>query len=72
MAINIDRLKEIVIEKGISYAELAESTGMSKTQISRIVGGVVNKVRPTTISKISNALGVSYKELYIKEENKGE
>ena len=67
MAINIERLKEIVIEKGISYTELAEMAGVSKTQISRLISGNVDNVRPTTISKISNGLGVSYKELYIKE-----
>ena len=72
MSINIERLKEIVIEKGISYTQLAEMTGVSKTQISRLISGNVDKVRPTTISKLSIALGVSYKEIYIKEESKSE
>lgn len=72
MALNVERLRELVIELGISYSELAEKTKMSKTQISRLVNGNVDKVRPMTISKLCSGLGVSYKELYIKEEPKSE
>lgn len=62
MAINIEKLKEIMIEKGLSYTELSEITGVSKVQIHRLFKGDVEKTTLKTISKLSKGLGVSYKE----------
>lgn len=72
MAINIEKLNEIIVDSKISYTELAEKTGMSKTQISRIVNGHVDKLRPTTIGKICSVLNISCKDLRVKEEPKSE
>ena len=37
MSINVRRLKEIIIEKGLSCSELAAITGVSKAQIYRLI-----------------------------------
>lgn len=56
MSINIAKIQEILIEKGISYTELSKLTGISKTHISRIINGKTTRVRTTTINKLAKAL----------------
>lgn len=67
MPLNIDKLNELLVEKELNYSDLAEKANISKTQISRIVNKDNPEVRLKTISAISKALGVSYKELYISK-----
>ena len=65
MPINVQRLKELVIERGISYTELSKKSNISKTQISRIINSDgTKKVRPTTIKLLADSLKVNYKELW--------
>lgn len=68
MAINIEKLNGLLIEKGLNYSDLAKKANMSKSQLSRIINKDNPVVRLKTISAISNALGVNYKEIYISEE----
>ena len=68
MPIDITKINNIIIKKGFSYSDLAKKSGISRTQISRIINSNKNtKSNLKTIGKISNALGVDYKEI-IKEE----
>ena len=67
MSLNVERLNELLIEKKLNYSELAEKAKMSKTQISRIVNKNEPKVQLKTISALSEALEVPYKELYIAD-----
>ena len=49
------RIKAILKEKGLKQQELADSAGMSKSYLSRIIHGTIN---PTidTIEQLENAL----------------
>ena len=68
---DVERLKELLIEEGLNYSDLAEKAEISKTQVYRIVNKSNPKIQIKTISALSKALGVSYKELYVSDE-KGE
>ena len=63
MLLNVNRLIELVIEKGMSYTELAIESKISKTQISRIVNSTKPNVRNTTIKSLADSLGVECKEI---------
>lgn len=57
------RIKELIKEKGVTNAELAEKSGVSKVSISLILNG---KTNPSVdmLCKIANALGVGVSELF--------
>ena len=61
-----DYLKEIRKEKGLSQRQLAELSGISNTEISRLESG--NRVNPSpkTLKAIAPNLGVSYGDLLKK------
>ena len=62
------KMNKLLALKGFNYTDLAKKSGISRTQISRIINSNKNtKSNLKTIGKISNALGVDYKEI-IKEE----
>lgn len=65
MPLNVEKLNELLVKKNLNYSELAEKANISKTQISRIVNKDKPKVQLKTISALSKALEVPYKELYI-------
>ncbi|NMF06298.1 helix-turn-helix domain-containing protein [Clostridium beijerinckii] len=64
MAIDRDKLKELVIKNQMTYSDLADKAKISKSQISKILNGdESSKVRTDTIGKLASALGVDYKEI---------
>lgn len=64
MAIDRDKLKELVIKNQMTYSDLADKSKISKSQISKILNGdESSKVRTDTIGKLASALGVDYKEI---------
>lgn len=67
MTINIAKLREIMIEKGLGYTDLSEITGISRVQICRLFKGNVEKTTLKTISKLSKGLEISYKE-FVEED----
>ncbi|MDU1339402.1 helix-turn-helix domain-containing protein [Clostridium butyricum] len=67
MPLNVDKLNELLVEKNLNYSELAKKANISKNQISRIVNKDKPRVQLKTISALSKALNVSYKELYISD-----
>lgn len=58
MALDIEKLRELVIESGLSYSELSEKSGISKTHISRIINLEVKNVRTKTIKALCDALEI--------------
>ena len=69
MAIDKDKLRDLVIKKQMTYSDLADKANISKSQISKILNGdESSKVRTDTIGKLSSALGVDYKEILKVEE----
>lgn len=65
------RIKEVMKEKGMTSASLAEKVGIHKTSVSLIING---KMNPTldTIEKMADALGVHFGDLYISNMSKTE
>jgi transcriptional regulator with XRE-family HTH domain len=59
----MNRIKEILKEKGMSQKELAEKLGMSDVGVSKIVNGSTTK---DTMKKIAEILGVETEVLYAK------
>lgn len=59
------RIREIMLEKGISVNEMSEKLGITRQSFYSIVNG-----NPTmsTLTKIAEILGVTVKELF-KDEN---
>ncbi|WP_172251900.1 helix-turn-helix domain-containing protein [Saccharibacillus deserti] len=56
-------LKQVRERKGWSINRLAGAAGVSTSQISRIEHGLRGVPKPQTITKIAQALGVSYEEM---------
>jgi putative transcriptional regulator len=61
---SLNRIKVVLVEKGLSNNWLAEQLGKSKTTVSR---WCTNDMQPSleTLSKISQALEVEMKELIV-------
>ena len=60
------RIREIMLEKGISVNEMSEKLGITRQSFYSIVNG-----NPTmsTLTKIAEILGVTVKELFKYESN---
>lgn len=69
-----DFIKQIRISKNLTVNELAELSGISGAQVSRIENGKRNVPKPDTIRALSAALDIPYETLmrkadYISETN---
>lgn len=60
------RIREIMLEKGISVNEMSEKLGMTRQSFYSIVNG-----NPTmsTLAKIAEILGVTVKQLFKEDDN---
>lgn len=67
MPIDITKINNLLIEKGLNYSDLAEKSGVSRAQISRIINSKSSRSNTKTISKIVKALDVDYEDI-CKEE----
>lgn len=56
-------ISELRNEKGLSQRKLAELSGVSNTEISRIESGERKKVSPEILKALAPHLGVSYEKL---------
>lgn len=63
------RIREILIEKGMTNADLQKILGVSKQYISNIINGRQNVSVPK-LQEIANALGVNISELFVESINK--
>ena len=52
------KLKELLAEKGITQAELAETTGVATSTLSRFANNNVNRIDIGILNKISDALNL--------------
>jgi len=60
-SVDVDKLKELRIDQGLSQRELSERAGISNTSVWKIErGGGAN---PATLKKIADVLGVRASEL---------
>lgn len=59
------RIREILIEKGMTNADLQKKLGVSKQYISNIINGRQNVSVPK-LQEIANALGVNISELFVE------
>ena len=56
MEVNVDKLKELRIDQGLSQRALAKHAGLSQTSVWKIErGGGAN---PATLKKLADVLGV--------------
>ena len=67
------RLKEILLEKGVTGKDLSERVGVSAVAISNIVSGN-SFPKPELLKKIADELDVDIRELFVstKEDNGAE
>lgn len=56
---NIALYKQTLKERGWTYRDLAQKTGISLTNVSRIMAGIVTDPRQSTIEAIETALGIN-------------
>ena len=61
-------LREVRKEKGITQQQLAESSGVSQSQIARYESGE-RQPRPKVAQKLGKVLDVDWKELYEEEQD---
>ncbi len=57
--LNIERLKNAKKEKKLSYDELAQLTGLSRSTITNIFCGYIDLPRHETVQAIERALGLA-------------
>ena len=55
----INRLKEVIENSGLSYAELEKKTGIAKSSIQRYASGTTKKIPIDAVQVIAKAVGVS-------------
>jgi transcriptional regulator with XRE-family HTH domain len=61
-AVDVDKLKELRIDRGLSQRRLSELAGVSNTTIWHIERGDYN-ASPATLKKLADVLGVRASEL---------
>lgn len=57
------RLKSLRKDAALSMAQLAQASGVSKTQINRIELGMADMTRVTVVAKLARGLGVDFETL---------
>lgn len=65
-----NRLKELCEEKGMSYQELAEKSGIPVRRIYRIVYGTTSNIGIFFMLRLCNALEITVDEFFQSEEFK--
>lgn len=60
---NITQLKAEMKRQKITYPQLAELTGISRSAISKIFSGIATNPRAETIRKIEEALGLQSSDI---------
>lgn len=60
----MNKIKELLKEKGMSQKELAEKLGMTEVGVSKMVNGTTSK---STMKKVADILGVEVGDLYSED-----
>ena len=66
MDFTVNRIKQIMKKQGIIQADLAEITGISQGDLSKIINGKKERVSLMSAAKISKALGYSVEHIWPK------
>ncbi len=53
------RLRQVILDSGLSYAELEKRTGIAKSNLQRYAAGITKKIPMSALEAIANATGVS-------------
>jgi transcriptional regulator with XRE-family HTH domain len=61
------RINELLIERGITFGELSEGIGVGRTNLYNYISETNNTI--VVLKKISEYLGVSIRDLFSKEES---
>lgn len=64
---DISLYKQALKERGWTYRDLARETGISLTNVSRIMAGIVKDPRQSTIELIEKALGINVYSITAEE-----
>ena len=59
-----ERLKEKRVEAGLTQAELAEKSGVSRATIAGIESGAIKNVKTDTLLKLSSALNAGVTKIF--------
>ena len=68
MEVDVDRLKELRVEKMLSQEELAQKAHVARDTISKLERGASKNAHYKTIHKLADALQVPYRELMKRAE----
>ncbi len=63
MEVNVQRLKELRVEKMLSQEELHQRSGVARDTISKLERGASKGAQYRTIRRLADALEVPYREL---------
>lgn len=67
VAFNVNKVKKLMLEQGLTYGGLGDKCGYHRTQISNLLR--VGRARPFTLKVIADALGVTISDLLPSEES---
>lgn len=62
------KIKDIRIENGMTQADLAEASGVSRFTIIGLETGKITNTKTDTIRKIANGLGVSVDAIFFDKD----
>lgn len=63
MALDISKIHEIMLEKGLNQIEVASKANMQTSTLSKILSGKTQKSNTKTIHNIAKGLGVKPTEI---------
>lgn len=63
------RIKEVMRERGMTYASLEQKTGLSSQTITRARGEMIRECRLSTLELIAHALDVRITDLFAEDES---
>ena len=66
----IETVKRLIKQKGLTQAALAKKSGLSPSQLSRLLSGKNKRVQQATVDKIIAALGLTQKQFSALLDNK--
>ena len=59
-------IKEIMSEKGVTYAMIEKATGFSSQTITRARGEMIRECRLSTLEAFARTLGVAISDLFVE------
>lgn len=63
-----DRLRRAMDERGMTFQEIADNSGMSRAHVHQVVSGTNPRPNIVIVEKLAGAIGVTMAELYADPE----